>query len=148
MEHRYCRRKPLEVGVRLYNGAEVLADGEMQNISTGGIYVRLDDTRRFPVDRVVEVAFDVPDGDGSCAIRSPAMVVHRNPHGIGLMFLNEDLTFSRILKRIVMELPERPQAPAAARPPGNVVSLHERAGRRRGAPARRVERELETGSVD
>ena len=150
MEHRYCRRKPLEVGVRLYNGAEVLAEGEMQNISTGGIYVRLDDTRDFPVDRVVEVAFDVPDGGGTCAIRSPAMVVHRNPRGIGLMFLNEDLTFSRILKRIVMELPDRPRAsPAAARPSGTVVSLRERVGqRRRGAGETRARRlaEVEAGA--
>ncbi len=143
MEHRYCLRKPLATRVQLYNGTRALAEGEAENISTGGLYVRLADTRAFPVDRVVEVAFDVPDRGGSCAIRSPAMVVHRNAHGIGLMFLNEDLTFSRILKRIVMELPEQPASRPVAT--GKVVAFRGRGARHGRSRVPQPEAEAEAG---
>lgn len=115
LEHRCARRYALALPVRLYSAAFGELRGIARDVSSGGMFVALGGVKFAPWS-VVEI--ELPPSATKQAgrrVRRPAIVVHRQPDGVGLMF--DEVLAPDTVARLV-----RPSAPAhrvaeAAAPP-------------------------------
>ncbi|MCF7983670.1 MAG: PilZ domain-containing protein [Thiohalocapsa sp.] len=124
MEHRWHPRFPLSIPVTLHFNDGACARGEAVNISQGGIFIA---TLTCPARAgCVDVRLTVPLSSDRVSVRLPAMIVHRDERGLGLMFRSLDAQAQKTLRHLTCaELdPDPPAAsvypdsPAAPRPAG------------------------------
>ncbi|WP_281291055.1 PilZ domain-containing protein [Thiohalocapsa marina] len=88
MEHRWHRRVPIEIPVSLHFTDGAFGPGIAWNICQGGLFVHT--SMRAPCNGCLDVRLTVTSAHGPCSVRLPALVVHRNKDGIGLMFRGLD----------------------------------------------------------
>ena len=94
MEHRHGRRMLSESKVRLYQRGLAEETGIVENFSSAGLFVKLDDPSALTAS-CLEVA--PVDSLGRLECRVPAAVIHRSHDGLGLMFVSEAPEVSELL---------------------------------------------------
>ena len=83
MEHRCSVRKPLEFQLLLYKHGLPIQSGICRNLGLGGLFIDTGE-RIWRKNEYVEV--EIRGHDGLPSMRLPAVVVHHNHQGAGLMF--------------------------------------------------------------
>ncbi len=83
MEHRCSVRKSLEFQLLLYKHGLPIQSGVCRNLGLGGLFIDTGD-RAWRKHECVEV--EILGQDGLPSMRLPAVVVHHNHRGAGLMF--------------------------------------------------------------
>ncbi len=83
MEHRCSVRKPLGFQLLLYKHGVPVQGGTCRNLGLGGLYIETSE-RDWHKNEYLEV--EIYDGRRGEAMRLPAVVVHFDTGGAGLMF--------------------------------------------------------------
>jgi hypothetical protein len=83
MEHRCSVRKPLEFQLLLYKHGMPIQRGLCRDLGLGGLFINTGE-RGWRKNEYVEV--EILADDGYPNMRLPAVVIHYNQHGAGLMF--------------------------------------------------------------
>jgi hypothetical protein len=101
MEHRFCRRRDVVIPSSIHIRDDSINQGTITNISFDGAYAQLSDSEHMAVDSVIRIEFSLflDDKTGNIVTRMPALVVHCDGMGIGVMFLHDDIEFARQLKK-------------------------------------------------
>lgn len=86
MEHRLSERRPMTLDVLIFHQGLPMGRGRTRNIGREGMFIETEITD-FPEGTTLDVEVDVDTGQGEQRVRLPALVIHRNDEGIGLMFL-------------------------------------------------------------
>lgn len=82
MEHRWGRRVPLDIPVRLIGEPHAPVLGRMENVSVSGAFIQVAD--REPLSVRLEVEVILPDRSRQKAERVTAYVTRRNGTGVGI----------------------------------------------------------------
>jgi len=114
VEHRCARRYALALPVRLYSSALGELRGLARDLGSGGVFVAIEGTAFAPWS-VLEVELPLPARRGSRKVRRAAIVVHRQPDGVGLMF-DEVLPRDLVARLAALRAPSRIVAEAANPP--------------------------------
>ena len=86
MEHRHNPRQQIELDV-LINSRAGFIPGRAVELSEGGAFVEVSaPVPQILPNSVVELVLTIPGGIDRERYRLPALVVHSQPHGVGLMF--------------------------------------------------------------
>lgn len=102
MEHRWTGRVPTSRQVLVYLDTGVSLLCAARNISVEGLYVVTDPYRRrmYP-GAFVEVGLIPCSGDSLQVLHVPAMIIHVEPDGAGLMFISREAqTVDRIAELV------------------------------------------------
>ena len=89
MEHRHGKRKPTDMETLLYRHGLPVALGRTVNIGPGGAFVRFTNSMLID-DYSLEVEFIATEDGCNRKYHTDALVVHRSPSGIGIMFDSHD----------------------------------------------------------
>lgn len=116
MEHRWNKRAKAHVEVALYRHGRLLAHCHSRDVSLEGMYLALDaDTLDLQVGGALDVIFTPRTGKPSGELRSGAVVRHRRPEGVGIMFATFQPEVLAFLDAAANgRRAPRPTAPAAA----------------------------------
>ena len=114
MEHRCSVRKPLAFQLLLYKHGVPIQSGVCRNLGLGGLFIETGD-RDWRKNEYLEVEILGPNGLPS--MRLPAVVVHFNSEGAGLMFDTVTGAQRRRLRDWLFETPahEAPPVTTASR---------------------------------
>ncbi len=83
MEHRCSVRKPLQFQLLLYKHGLPIQSGVCRNLGLGGLFIETGE-REWRKNEYLEV--EILGQNGLPSMRLPAVVVHHNGTGAGLMF--------------------------------------------------------------
>ena len=87
MEHRWNKRADVRFDVSVHRQGRPIALCTSQNASLEGMFLELDaDALDLQVGASIEVAFELRGREPGKRWRSNAVVMHRSPRGVGLMF--------------------------------------------------------------
>ena len=103
MEHRHAKRVPLnERHVMIHEKNVGVTRGRVINLSLEGLLVK---TSAFPFRKhtFVEIIFNPtsPNNDRENPFRVKAMVVHKSPAGVGLMFASTEFHSYHQIKQMI-----------------------------------------------
>ena len=106
MNHRCCRREPVDIPTQLHFSETLSQPARIKNISHGGAYVETRLARRFPVDGIIEIEVSVQKKGKTTRICTQGLVIHHDRQGLGLMFVNESNSFVKVLCKHCRDLRE------------------------------------------
>lgn len=86
MEHRLSERRPITLDVLIFHQGLPIGRGRTRNIGREGMFIETK-KKDFPEGTVLDMELDIDTDKGEQRIRLPALVIHRNREGMGLMFL-------------------------------------------------------------
>lgn len=84
MEHRYSERIAVTLPVDVYYQGNPPINAQVRNLAREGMFIDLAG-ETLPRGCLLRLVFKIPDQDTQ-AFRVPAMVIHNNHGGIGVMF--------------------------------------------------------------
>jgi hypothetical protein len=102
MERRWGVRRPVEVDAWIDCQPACLLEGQISNISIGGLYVRTN-ASGLRLNAPVELVLTLDDEHETRVYRLPAVVVRLNEDGAGLMFDQYDVNAFRTLVVLLLE---------------------------------------------
>lgn len=102
MERRWGTRKTLEVDVVIDNQPSCLLRGRLNDISIGGLFVKVD-TTPLRLNAPVELVMLLESDEGTRVYKLPAIVVRLTADGAGLMFDQYDVNAFRTLVVLLLE---------------------------------------------
>lgn len=111
MEHRCSVRKPLGFQLLLYKHGVPIQSGVCRNLGLGGLFIETG-TREWRKNEYLEV--EILGSNGLPSMRLPAVVVHFNDDGAGLMFDAVTGAQRRRLRDWLFEKPESDTRKTAA----------------------------------
>lgn len=120
MEHRGASRRSIDAKVIIDCRPAGLVRGKIQNISVGGLFIRMRPPARLVSDRV-KVVFVRRDRGVSRMYRLPAIIIRWNRDGAGLMFTDLSANAFYALLAILLAEEQRVRAKATQTvrtPPG------------------------------
>lgn len=97
---RTSERRPVWAELTLYDGYHRLANGTVENVGLGGMYVEVDDGTPA-AGNTIRLEFRLP-GDGDHVHHCTARVVHVDNHGLGLEFENYDPQTVDVLRAMMI----------------------------------------------
>lgn len=120
MEHRGGSRRSIDANVIIDCRPAGLVRGKIQNISVGGIFIRMRPPARMSSDRV-KVVFVRRDRGISRLYRLPAVIIRWNRQGAGLMFteLSANAFYALLAILLAEEQSKRTRATSTAKPPAD-----------------------------
>lgn len=128
LEHRTGSRRRIDAKVIIDCRPAGLMRGKIQNISVGGLFIRMRPPARMVSDRV-KVVFIRSDRGVSRLYRLPAIVIRWNREGAGLMFTDLSANAFYALLAILLAEEQRNRAKAAGMPQSS-PGKHDSAGSR------------------
>ncbi len=101
-EQRWSIRRAVAMDVMLYDSRGMVIEGQIQNVSIGGVYVDTGST--VPqLNSSVILGFQMKSLEGTTYHRLPALVVHVENMGAGLMFEDYDDNTIAALRTVVQQ---------------------------------------------
>jgi hypothetical protein len=94
VERRYCSRHPVDIRVHIRYRNRRFYSGRARNLSSDGMYLEVRSVT-LPTGTLVELELDSGETDRLI----PALVVHRDRRGIGVMFRDPQTELLRELAR-------------------------------------------------
>lgn len=100
MEHRYSVRLPVAMNVLLYHNNVPVVHCKTENIGADGMFVSTGDLK-YGTNSILKVEFVAGAGQDARSHMIPAMVVHHNNHGMGLMFPRGDTKAMQVWRNFI-----------------------------------------------
>lgn len=112
MEHRCSVRKPLEFQLLLYKHGLPIQSGTCRDLGLGGLFIETGE-RAWRRNEYIEV--EILGHNGLPSMRLPAVVIHHNRLGAGLMFDAVTTTQRRRLRAWLFDKQLQGPVPAISR---------------------------------
>ncbi|MGF1548728.1 MAG: hypothetical protein ACFCUG_15535 [Thiotrichales bacterium] len=102
MEHRNYQRKSVRAAawVRCHDGNSIPAC--MLNVGGEGAFLEVEGMQSRYQNHI-EIEFPVTIDGVVQEVRWPALVIHRSPRGVGVLFLSEEGNIASVLRRVAQE---------------------------------------------
>ena len=105
LNHRLSNRNPVTIPTLVYHQNDNTRSATITDLSIEGAYTLLDDAKQLPPNDIVKVKFSLTKDNETHLLLLPAIIVHHETKGLGIMFINEDQEFGQILNNIVASYP-------------------------------------------
>jgi hypothetical protein len=100
MEHRCDHRKLLSCEITINDRKLGKIKGKVRNISLSGMLVDIGESEQH-INKIIEISFPIEVCGGTSHCRAKAMVVHKQPGCLGLMFSELDAGVRQMLRKIL-----------------------------------------------
>lgn len=101
LDHRLGSRNTVAIPTRVYHRNENTRSATITNLSMAGAFAELDDEEQLPIDDIVKIRFSLTENGLTHQLFLPAIVIHHDAEGLGIMFVNEEQEFCQTLKKMM-----------------------------------------------
>jgi len=102
LDHRLSSRTPVAIPTQIYHQNDKSRSATIIDLSQEGAYTLVDDAEQLPIDDIVKIKFSLTENNATHQLTLPAIIVHHETKGLGIMFINEDQEFGQILNNIIV----------------------------------------------
>jgi len=97
LNHRLSSRTPVTIPTLIYHQNDNSRSATITDLSQEGAYTLLDDAKQLPIDDIVKIKFTLTENNETHQLLLPAIIIHHETKGLGIMFMNEDQEFCQAL---------------------------------------------------
>lgn len=106
MNHRLGSRNTVAIPSRVYCRDENTRPATITNLGMEGAFAELDGAHQLAVNDIVRIKFSLTENGRTHKLLIPAIVVHHNTKGLGIMFVNEEYELCAALAKTVFPPPK------------------------------------------
>lgn len=122
LNHRLNNRNPVAIPTQVYHQNDKIRSATITDLSLDGAYTLLDDAKQLPINDIVKIKFTLTDHNDTHQLLLPAIIVHHETNGLGIMFINEDQEFSQLINIISTSHPQASE-PKSNTPDSSMASI-------------------------
>jgi len=123
LDHRLSSRIPVTIPTRLYHQNDKSRYATITDLSQEGAYTSLDDAKQLPVDDIVKIKFSLTENKKTHQLMLPAIIIHHENKGLGVMFMNEDQEFYQILNNMMASYSRAPEPKESGSDSANIIPI-------------------------
>lgn len=105
LNHRLSSRTPVTIPTQIYHQNDNSRSATITDLSQEGAYTLLDDAKQLPIDDIVKIKFTLTENNETHHLLLPAIIIHHETKGLGIMFINENQELCQVLNSMTSPYP-------------------------------------------
>ena len=97
LNHRLSSRNSVAIPSLIYHQNDNTRSATITDLSIEGAYTLLNDAKQLPINDIIKIKFTLAKNSETHQLLLPAVIIHHETKGLGVMFINEDQKLGQIL---------------------------------------------------